>query len=65
MKYFTEETYRNFTEDSLGEAEGSAATQGFSQSVRGKVSMGLQVQYFMILSSFLLQLSHTIYMVFF
>ena len=47
MKYFTEETQRNFTEGFLGEAEGSAATRGFSQTVRGKISMGLRVKYFM------------------
>ena len=47
MKYFTKETNGNFTEDCLGEAEGSAGTQCFSQTVRGKISMGLQVKYFM------------------
>ena len=46
-KIHTEETNGNFTDDCLGEAEGSAATQGFSQTVRGKVSMGLRVKYFM------------------
>ena len=47
MKYFTKETHGNITEDCLGEAKGSAATQGFSQTVRGKVSIGLRVKYFM------------------
>ena len=47
MKYFTEEPHGNFTEDCLGEAEGSAATRGFAQTVRGKIAMGLRVKYFM------------------
>ena len=47
MKYFTEEPHGNFTEDCLGEAEGSAATRGFSQIFRGKIAMGLRVKYFM------------------
>ena len=47
MKYFTEEPHGNFTEDCLGEAEGSAATRGFAQTVRGKIAMGLWVKYFM------------------
>ena len=41
MKYFTEEPHGNFTEYCLGEAEGSAATRGFAQTVRGKIAMGL------------------------
>ena len=44
MKYFTEEPNGNFTED---EAEGSAATRGFAQTVRCKIAMGLRVKYFM------------------
>ena len=47
MKYFTKEPHRNFTEDFLGEAEGSTATQGFSQTVGGKIAIGLRVKYFM------------------
>ena len=48
MKYFTEETNGNFIKDCLGgEAEGSAATQGFSQTVGGKISTGLRVKYLM------------------
>ena len=40
MKYFTEELHGNFTEDCLGKAKGSAATQG-------KIALGLQVKYFL------------------
>ena len=47
MKYFTEEPHGNFTEDCLGEAEGSAATRGFAQTVRGKIAIGLRLKYFM------------------
>ena len=47
MKYFTEEPHGNFTKDCLGEAEGSAATRGSAQTVRGKIAMGLQLKYFM------------------
>ena len=47
MKYFTEEPHVNFTKDSLGKAEGSTATQGFAQTVQGKIAMGLRVKYFM------------------
>ena len=47
MKYLTEEPHGNFTEDCLVEAEGSTATRGFGQTVRGKIVMGLQVKYFM------------------
>ena len=47
MKYFIEEPHGNFTEDCLGEAEGSAATRGFAQTVRGKIAMGLRVKYVM------------------
>ena len=47
MKYFTEEPHGNFTEDCLGEAEGSAATRSFAQTVQFKIAMGLQVKYVM------------------
>ena len=47
MKYFTEEPHGNFTMNCLEEAEGSAATRGFSQTVWGKIAMGLRVKYFM------------------
>ena len=47
MKYFTKEPHGHFTEDCLGEAEGSTATRGFAQTVGGKIAMGLQIKYFM------------------
>ena len=47
MKYFTKEPHGNFTKDCLGKAEGSAATRGFTQTVRGKIAMELRVKYFL------------------
>ena len=46
MKYFIQEPHCNFTEDCLGEAEVSAATRGFAETVWCKIALGLRVNYF-------------------
>ena len=36
----------------FGQGEGSAATRGFTQTVRGKIAMGFRVKYFMNVALF-------------